>query len=113
MRFHVALPAVLALAACVQMTPISDAKPISLSPSQVAQIKSAVTYDFFDPSSAQFRNLRAVDVTLKDGKTARRVCGEVNGRNQLGGYSGFQMFGGEMVNGAFQKQDFFSPCESW
>ena len=110
MRF-LAIPAAALMAACVQMTPITDAKPVALSAAQVEQIKQSVTSDFFDPGSAQFRAIRAVDVTLQDDSKARRVCGEVNGKNRMGGYVGFNMFGGTMQNGRFAQEDFFSPCE--
>ncbi len=41
----------------------------------------AVAYQLMDPASAQFRN----DRELADGS----VCGEVNGKNSYGAYSGF------------------------
>lgn len=102
-----------ALAGCVQMTEIESTTPVRLSSAQVAEIKSEVTQDFFDPFTAQFRNIRAADVSLVDGKRERRVCGEVNGKNRLGGYVGFTHFGGVIVNGDFQQKDFFSACEPW
>ena len=98
------------LTAC--MSDVKDSKPVPLSSSQVAQIQSAVTYDFFDAESARFRNVRAIDVTLADGSVVRRVCGEVNGKNRMGGYVGYQMFGGTMQGGKFVQQDFFMPCEA-
>lgn len=101
------------LTACVAMTPIVESKPVPLSQRQTQQIKSTVTHDFFDPSSAQFRNIRAVDVTLQDGQRERRVCGEVNGKNRMGGYVGFSMFGGTLQNGTFVQNPFFAPCEAW
>lgn len=103
----------LVLAGCVQMTPIADAKPVQASPALIADIQSAVTRDFYDPGSAQFRSIRVVDVTLKDGTRERRVCGEVNGKNLMGAYVGFRMFGGTVQNGRFVRQDFFSACEAW
>lgn len=113
MKRFFALVGVLMVSACMQMTPIVESKPVNLTSKQISDIKSKVTYDFFDPSGAQFRNIRAVDVTLQNGAQERRVCGEVNGKNRMGGYVGFQMFGGIMQGGAFQKQDFFSACEAW
>lgn len=113
MKWIATTAAALTLAGCVQMTPIAETKLIPLTPAQIAEIQSTVTYDFYDPGSAQFRNIRAVDVTLQNGKQERRVCGEVNGKNRMGGYTGFTMFGGTMQNGHFVKQDFFSPCEAW
>ena len=102
--------AALLLSGCV-MSNIAATKPIALSAAQMAQIKSTVTRDFFDPGSAQFRNVRAADITTTDGISERRVCGEVNGKNRMGGYVGFKMFGGKIVNGQFKAVDFFGPCE--
>lgn len=108
-----AVAAVAAVAGCVQFASIENAEPVPLSAAQVAQIKSEVTSDFLDPRSAQFQEIRAVRLTLPSGKSETRVCGEVNGKNALGGYTGFSMFGGELVNGRFVQRDFFSPCEKW
>ena len=112
MRLWMLAP-VVAVAGCVQMSEIESSKPVRLSSAQMTEIKSEVTQDFFDPFSAQFQNIRAVDVSLANGQQERRVCGEVNGKNRMGGYVGFSMFGGVIVNGDFQQRDFFSPCENW
>ena len=105
----VMLASTLALAGC--MSDVTDAKPVKLTSAQVAQIEATVTHDFFDPASGQFRNVRAADVTTTDGRVERRVCGEVNGKNRMGGYVGFEMFGGVIQDGKFSKVDFFMPCE--
>lgn len=47
------------------------------------QWKAQVVADFYDPASAQFRNL----VVSRAG-----LCGEVNGKNRLGAYVGFRKF---------------------
>lgn len=109
-RFALLVP--FALSAC-QLAPIAESRPVPLSSAMVQEIKSEVTHDFFDPGSAQFRNIRAADVTLADGSQERRVCGEVNGKNRLGGYVGFTWFGGNIVSGDFQRRDFSGPCEPW
>jgi len=106
---------VVALAGCESSTfsKINGSNPISLSGAQTAQIKATVTRDFFDAESARFRNIRAVEVSLADGSTEARVCGEVNGKNRMGGYTGYSMFGGTLSSGVFQKKDYFAPCEQW
>jgi len=48
------------------------------------ELRSAVTEEFLDPSSAEFRNIR----WLSEGA----ACGEVNGANSFGGKTGFQKF---------------------
>ena len=100
----------LILSACVA-SDISDSRPVSLTPAEVAHIQATVVHDFFDPESARFRNIRAADITLTSGTHIRRVCGEVNGKNQLGGYVGYSLFGGQIVNGSFVQKDFFGACE--
>jgi len=113
MRVFAAVAVLSLFAGCVAAEKITASKPANLTTSQVNQIKQVVTYDFFDPSSAQFRNIRAADVTLASGKVARRVCGEVNGKNRVGGYVGFSLFGGTIEGGKFVRADFFGPCEPW
>lgn len=54
----------------------------------VDDAKATVANQMRDPSSAQFREVR--EVRQNDGSLA--VCGEVNGKNGFGAYSGFQEF---------------------
>lgn len=42
-----------------------------------------------DPESAQFRNLRVISAWTPSDTV---VCGEVNGKNRMGGYVGFKHF---------------------
>lgn len=55
-----------------------------LSSDLLVKMKYAVTKDFLDPNSAQFRNVREDDMNL--------VCGEVNAKNAVGAYAGFSSF---------------------
>lgn len=52
----------------------------------VAQAKQALTKDFKDPSSVQYRGL------FVSGTTLPVLCGEVNGKNSYGAYTGFKRF---------------------
>ncbi|WP_304273996.1 hypothetical protein [Caulobacter segnis] len=70
-RLQVALVC-LALASC------------SKSPEEAAKAHAADLLR--DPSSAQFRNVRV---------TGSHVCGEINGKNGFGAYSGFVRFHGD------------------
>jgi hypothetical protein len=112
MKFAIVLSA-LFLSACVALIPIVESKPVPLSTAQLKEIESTMSHNLFDPSSAQFRNVRATDVVLQDGTRERRVCGEMNAKNRMGGYVGFEYFGGTMENGKFVNKDFFSACEPW
>jgi hypothetical protein len=71
-RRHCAFLALLALGACA-----------SEEQQKADQIKKAVADEFKDPSSAQFRNLKLVGVSL---------CGEVNAKNSYAAYTGFERF---------------------
>ena len=107
------LISVLLIFASAAFAKAAEFEPVQLTSKQIAQIKETITYDFLDPESARFRDIRAVDVKRSNGKTIRRVCGEVNGKNQYGGYTGYSMFGGKMINGRFNRVDFFGACEKW
>lgn len=61
-------------------------KPI-LGYMHVAEVKKVVRSQLIDPSSAQFRN-----VAVMSRLTGESVCGEVNGKNRMGGYTGFKRF---------------------
>lgn len=53
----------------------------------ISKARDAVRRNLNDADSAQFRNERVFHV---DGSTI--VCGEVNAKNRMGGYVGFQAF---------------------
>lgn len=63
-------------------------KPVNPDAALIAQAKRETAAVLRDPGSAQFRNLRIVTTILD----TKKVCGEVNGRNGFGGYTGFQTF---------------------
>jgi len=102
-----------ALAACANVSQVVSSKPIPVSASDIDKIKAAATRDFFDPDSARFKDIIVADVTLADGTKVRRFCGHVNGKNQFGGYVGYEFFGGEVQNGQYIAQDFMGPCEKF
>lgn len=52
----------------------------------VAQAKNALTADFKDPATAQYRNM------FISGGTMPVLCGEVNAKNSYGAYVGFRRF---------------------
>lgn len=60
-----------------------------------AKIRGAAAYlakTMRDPSSASFRNVFIEKRVTEDGREPITVCGEVNGRNGYGGFTGFQAF---------------------
>lgn len=55
---------------------------------RISDAEAAVSAQLRDPDSAQFRDVRLVD----QGRDGSAVCGQVNGRNGFGGYSGYEPF---------------------
>jgi hypothetical protein len=51
--------------------------------------RAAVSATLKDAGSAQFKNVRARNVTNLRGEPMAVVCGEVNAKNSFGGYVGF------------------------
>jgi hypothetical protein len=58
--------------------------------SRIEEAQAAAAYDLKDPDSAKFR-----EVFERNGV----VCGQINGKNSVGGYSGFMPFYAKRVNG--------------
>lgn len=50
----------------------------------IERVESEIAQRMLDPSSAQFKDVRL--------KRPGLVCGEVNGRNRFGGFTGFKVF---------------------
>ena len=69
----------------------ADFEPMPLSAAQVATVQAAIRNKLVDPDSAQFRSLQAERRKDRSDNTYT-VCGEVNARNRMGGYNGFQPF---------------------
>lgn len=94
-RFHLATGVMAALA----VVQLAHAQSPAFTPAQraegEAQVRAAAAYlakTARDPSSATFRNVFIQKRVAKDGREPVVVCGEVNGRNAYGGFTGFQSF---------------------
>lgn len=70
---------------------------ITLTPQQIATIETKWRNRLKDPESARFKGFRASQ--MKSGPIA--VCGWVNAKNSLGGYTGFEPFAGELIGDKF------------
>ncbi len=81
---------VFALSACINVPVLAPQglPPTELTPTIQIAAEQAVAYRLKDPSSAQFRDLRAY--RMPTGLLV--VCGEINGKNSFGGYTGFSLF---------------------
>lgn len=77
------------LAATLALATQNNANAPMATPEQAAidKAKRALAYNLKDPESAKFRNVRA-GLRGKD----YMVCGEVNGKNSYGAYSGYRPF---------------------
>jgi hypothetical protein len=53
---------------------------------KIEQAKKQIAQELVDPSSAQFRNV------VVGSEKPLVICGEINGKNRMGGYNGFQRF---------------------
>ena len=81
----------LMLSACAEYSATSDDfSPVVLTPEISETARDQVKYEMKDPGSAQFRNMRVYSFSGPGGGYV--VCGEVNGKNSMGGYAGFQPF---------------------
>jgi hypothetical protein len=60
-----------------------------------------VSQGLLDPDAAKFRKITVRKKREDDGKVTRVVCGEVNGKNRMGAYSGFVRFSVEPATGAY------------
>lgn len=87
-----ALRIIVAAALLVLVTPIAaqsssvvDGSGAAFESTTIEEMITVVTHDFFDPTSAMFRELVASD-------SGRQICGYVNGKNRFGGYVGYRPF---------------------
>ena len=77
-------------------TNISERKEIS-DPDLLAEAKEEVAAKLRNPDSAKFRNIFSISGPSFTEGSSTYVCGEVNGHNAYGGYSGFQWFFGTSI----------------
>lgn len=81
--------AALSLAACSNIKG-TDAHAIKLA-------EKGMAYDLIDPSSAQFRDMKVYKAPAKTDAEdvaliGKVVCGQINGKNRNGAYTGFSRF---------------------
>lgn len=75
-----------ALAVCLYIT---MACQNAWAVTDIDRARAAVLEKLKDPESARFRNIRSVGPKDDLGEV---ICGEVNAKNEMGGYVGFQTF---------------------
>lgn len=99
--------------ASLAMTPIaaSAATPASMT----AAARQIISQRLVDPASIQLRNTKLITTVSPKGQSVQVLCGEYNGKNRLGGYTGFKLFayepaemGGVLSIDLPRRMDFFS-----
>lgn len=68
-------------------------KKYTLSEAQVAEVQDTVRKMLKDPDSAKFGSM----IATTDGGKVVSVCGWVNAKNSLGGYTGQNLFTGDFL----------------
>lgn len=91
MKTFITLGLVLVISACAEQAPFLK-KAFTPDENQVKAAQTKASYDLRDPSSAQFRNIRGFSSPGHNGVVAEYICGEINGKNAMGGYTGFTPF---------------------
>jgi hypothetical protein len=78
-------------------TPVEPGMPVKLDPRQQETVVAGVAKWMKDPGSASFGSMSGVK--LRQGYVV--VCGEVDGRNSAGAYTGMARFVGVVMGGEF------------
>lgn len=81
----------------------------------LAKAKDAVSRDMLDPEAARFRDLRIYKKppTDEDPDGMSLVCGEVNGKNAYGAYTGYSRFFWYEGGSVMRKTDFTAAPEEY
>ena len=77
----------LALAACVEATPVTTT-PSTVSDIEKQAIQQSINTTLKDPYSARYENWRGFEISNGD----RAICGTVNSKNSFGAYAGADPF---------------------
>lgn len=70
---------------------------------KIAQTEIFIDEIVIDPESTKYRNVTISSIIAPN--NGHTVCGEINARNKMGGYTGFTRF----INNAEQKEVLFDP----
>lgn len=82
--------------------------PVTLTEDQEASLKRVITKDFLDPEAVRLRNIKAGKNTADE----IIVCGEVNGKNRMGGYVGYNLFVASLIKGRTEWGGVFAQPET-
>lgn len=78
---------------CLTMATSTHAAPLTKQQAKklTSTLRQALKDTLTDEDSAKFRN-EYLSMSEIDGSTEIALCGEVNSKNQFGGYAGFQQY---------------------
>lgn len=78
---------------CLTMAASTHAAPLTKQQAKklTSTLRQALKDTLTDEDSAKFRN-EYLSMSEIDGSTEIALCGEVNSKNQFGGYAGFQQY---------------------
>ena len=88
----------LVLTACSdELFSFEEPDPVSgqeeYNPSDAAIIETKIREEYFDPDALKMRNVRYFNVGNYEGLGSQvAVCGESNGKNRYGAYTGYEYF---------------------
>lgn len=88
---------------------------IPVSESEQGYIDKVMVDTLRDPNSVQYRSVRATRAQMRSGPVSTVICGMVNATNGFGGYTGFQPFFIEVIDGKTSWQhnnsDIYTVCQ--
>ena len=58
----------------------------------IAKAKELIADEFSDPDSVKFRRMFISELMNPKGEAVLYLCGEVNAKNRMGGYTGYRRF---------------------
>lgn len=82
---------------------VVDGSDRQFTATELNAVRAILSIPLLDPESAQLR-------MLKRGVDAGVICGEINAKNRLGGYAGFEIFIANTEQGAVTGSSFAGPA---
>lgn len=71
---------------------LAQPSPSEIKAFDISKAKELVSDELSDPESAKFRRMFLSNTVNAKGENRVHLCGEVNAKNKMGGYSGYRKF---------------------
>lgn len=81
------IAATLLMASAASSQSVVDNSGAGIEPATLARMLTVVSDQLRDPETSRFRR-----ITIGNSSTIKAICGEVNGKNAMGAYSGYATF---------------------